>query len=173
MTLHIKQEYFFHDPDSSRFFSRNGGFFVIRCITPPDVKNVRIEQAGSRKKKNDFKFRSRDYNLFEFISRSDGKYIFYDNKGNRYGPFTPHARDETKKSSNIIYQIFPDRFNRKGSPDAEFTKWGEPPERNSFFFFLLPACSILTFFTSGGVMHLITKKPPFLEKKRVESGSWK
>ena len=35
MTLHIKQQYYFHDPDSSRFFSRNGGFFVIRCITPP------------------------------------------------------------------------------------------------------------------------------------------
>lgn len=51
MTLHVKQEYFFHDPDSTRFFSRNGGFFVIRCITPPDVKNVRIEQAGSRKKR--------------------------------------------------------------------------------------------------------------------------
>ena len=153
MTLHIKQEYFFHDPDSSRFFSRNGGFFVIRCITPPDVKNVRIEQAGSRKKKNDFKFRSRDYNLFEFISRTDGKYIFYDDHGNRYGPFTPPARDEAKKSSNIIYQIFPDRFNRKGSPDAEFTKWGEPPERNSFF---------------GGNVEGIIEKIPYLADLGVD-----
>ncbi len=67
MTLHVKQEYFFHDPDSTRFFSRNGGFFVIRCITPPDVLSVKIEQAGSRKKKNDFKFRSRDYNLVYYF----------------------------------------------------------------------------------------------------------
>ena len=153
ITLHVKQEFFFHDPESSRFFSRNGGFFVIRCVTPPEIKNVKIEQERNRKEKSDFKYRSSDYNLFEFVSKSNGSYVFKDEIGNKYGPFAPPDIDEPSRTPGVIYQIFPDRFNRKGSPDSKLAKWGEPPSRDSFF---------------GGNIEGIIEKIPYLRDLGVE-----
>ncbi len=148
VTLDIRQECFLHDPNSSHFFSRTGGFYVIRCITPPGFKSVKIEQEGNRKRNSDFSYRSKNYNLFEFVTRSDGKYSFMDDWGNKYGPFTVPGIDEPVRQADVIYQIFPDRFNREGKLEDGLTKWGEKPERNSFF---------------GGNIEGIIEKIPYLK----------
>lgn len=151
--LDLKVENFFHDPESCHFFSWAGGFCVIRCITPPGVRSVKIIQNGNRKKKSDFRYRSHNYNLFEFISKSHKQYKFNDDSGNEYGPYTPPLSNETRKSSGVIYQIFPDRFNRKGDLEKGLTKWSEPPDRNSFY---------------GGNIDGIIEKIPYLKELGIE-----
>lgn len=131
--LYLKQETFFHDPNSSQFFSRTGGFRIIRCITPPEVKKVSISQRGNRKKRSEFNYTSKSYNIFEFLSKSDSDYTFCDENNRIFGPFSIPDYREAKRFPEVIYQTFPDRFNRIGNRDAELQEWEKLPERDSFY----------------------------------------
>ena len=98
---------------------------MIRCITPPLTKSVKIMQKGKMKRLPDFKYNSKNYNLFEFITRSESDYTFLADEATRHGPYSMPSSNEEPKSANVIYQIFPDRFRRKGELQGGLAEWNQ------------------------------------------------
>ena len=93
-----------------------------------------------------------DYKAAVFIAEGTGSYIL---RGEGFEErFDLKAAEEPdSKGSGIIYQIFPDRFNRFPTESGEFKKFGSRPGREDFY---------------GGNLEGILEKMDYLKSLNVE-----
>ncbi len=93
------------------------------------------------------------HNVYEFIVQECGDYHFESaDYGITAGPFHYECARPEMPNSNIIYQVFPDRFHRSGS-GGDFLPWNAMPDTTSFF---------------GGNIRGIIEKLPYIRSLGAE-----
>ncbi len=133
VSLRIKQERFYHDPANPLFYWKNGGKYLVKCISPVENKNVSLILGGGKNLKP---FRVERYtcmNLFQFVLDRPESYSFEVDGRKHEEIFEGKEIDDEYVDSSIIYQIFPDRFNIKGEPKNINAQWNERPKSHSVF----------------------------------------
>lgn len=153
MELMLKQTGIYHDPGDSRLSTSLPGIKVLRCITEPAICDLKLVTGSNSTIRPEVTARMETHNVFEFIIQECNSYYFTSEDSRlKAGPFHCESGEPETSGSNIIYQVFPDRFSRSG-PAGNFAPWDSIPDSRSLF---------------GGNIRGIIEKLPYIKGLGVD-----
>ena len=93
--------------------------------------------------------------IFEFLIPPGAKWYSFEDAENGLttGEFERTVSESFDPGSNIIYQIFPDRFCQAGGKQEGLSDWGDSPRQGSFY---------------GGNFSGILSKLPYLKDLNIK-----
>ncbi|MCL5955539.1 MAG: alpha-amylase family glycosyl hydrolase [Candidatus Thermoplasmatota archaeon] len=155
LKLILKQNGLFHNPDDPSFAGTAGNLFIARCIGPPETGMLQMKFGAGEVKESITSYHDSALSIFEFLVPPEAKwYSFQDaEKGLTTGDFERTVSESFDPGSNIIYQIFPDRFCRAGGKQEGLSDWGDAPRQGSFY---------------GGNFSGILSKLPYLKDLNIK-----
>lgn len=149
LKLILPQNSIFHDQNSSQFYSKLGGKYVVKVVTPVTTRELKLVTSTGTEMKP---FREHSYSfmkLFIFVLSEPVGYTFKADKMRSLKEFEPKILEETATDGRIIYQIFPDRFySSEQKSELVNSTWDSLPKGQSFY---------------GGNLKGITEKIDYIE----------
>ncbi len=153
MDLSLKQTGIYHNPEDGSLSVSVGNMVVLRCITDPAIGALTLVTDGKKRISPENVARLQTHNIFEFVAAGCSSYCFVaETDRQSSGPFHVQHHIVEVPRSQVIYQIFPDRFYRSGSGSG-FRPWNSMPDSKSFF---------------GGNLMGIMEKLPYIKSLGVE-----
>ncbi|MGP6220641.1 alpha-amylase family glycosyl hydrolase [Caldiplasma sukawensis] len=130
-TIEIYQENFFHDPSQDRFYYSPDEFAEIIALNPTGKNPPMLIDNNESIISFIRSYETPYVSFYCFIVKGGEDYTFLDYDGNKYN-FKPQYH-ENKEKNRVIYQIFPDRFYRKGDKEKGLIEWNSLPDSKSFY----------------------------------------
>ncbi|MCL4332477.1 MAG: alpha-amylase family glycosyl hydrolase [Candidatus Thermoplasmatota archaeon] len=151
----IPLETTYHNPGMPQFAGNIGGHSIVRLAVPRGGGNYVLEtESGSGI------YREEVAESFGTVYEFGGDFRKYRFSGDkisipRTGYFTMVPEERKSERRTLMYQIFPDRFNRGSRPSKELAPWGSQPTASTYFGGDLKGISSkLEYLKSLGVSHL-------------------
>ena len=134
LRLFLPQNEFYHDPGSPIFYSRIGGRYLVKAVSPRTTGNALLITGNEERilpaRVQEYSFMK----LYHFILDVPVEYAF-EVDGRKLGKsYAARELAEVNTDGRIIYQVFPDRFYRLNVEEGRINaEWNEPPGRDSFY----------------------------------------
>ena len=134
LRLILKQKDIFHDQNSELFYSKLGGKYMVKVVSPDDTKEMKLITDSGQILKPAREHKYNFMRLFLFILPEPEKYTFEIDGRSYDKEFPAKYLEETSSDGRIIYQIFPDRFySYDQRSDLVNSQWDSLPVRDSFY----------------------------------------